>query len=483
LQDSKVYKKITDKRRNPTTRTENDLQKMLKTLCDSGHQSESDYWKLRPFDSTAAAFYGLPKVHKIPLKEEHNHFTIEKENSPIQIPLRPINSSIGSPTYQVSKHLAGILQSLYEENGYSVKNAQAFSEFVCTQRVEKDEMVVSFDVISLFTSIPVKMAVDIVKRRLSESHNWKGCTLLTAQQVVNLLVFVLNNSFFKFQGNFFHQISECAMGSPVSAVIAELIMQEVEGIAITTSPVDLKWWKRYVDDSNSCLKRSCVQSFHDHLNSINPCIQFTIELPTTVGDDDIISFLDTEVVVRPCGNVMVAVHRKATHMDTYLSFDSHNPKQHKATVVKTLFDRADKIPNTIQGKKAEKQNVRKALSVNGYTSAFINSVASKSESSNKLTSVAEPKGYACIPYVKGISERVNRILTGANIRTAYKPSTTFGGIFKKPKDRPSKTQVKGIVYKFKCKTCNFLYIGKVKDHGNPVGLNINQEQDRRSSRL
>ncbi|CAB4043841.1 Hypothetical predicted protein, partial [Paramuricea clavata] len=214
LQDSKVYKKNTDKRRNPTTRTENDLQKMLKTLCDSGHLSESDYWKLRPFDSTAAAFYGLPKVHKVPLKEDHDHFTIEKKNPPTQIPLRPINSSIGSPTYQVSKHLAGILQSLYEENGYSVKNAQAFSEFVCTQRVEKDEMVVSFDVISLFTSIPVKMAVDVVKRRLSESHKWKGCTLLTAKQVVNLLVFVLNNSFFKFQGNFFHQISGCAMGSP-----------------------------------------------------------------------------------------------------------------------------------------------------------------------------------------------------------------------------------------------------------------------------
>ena len=51
LQDSKVYKKITDKRRNPTTRTENDLQKMLKTLCDSGHLSELDYWKLRPSQS------------------------------------------------------------------------------------------------------------------------------------------------------------------------------------------------------------------------------------------------------------------------------------------------------------------------------------------------------------------------------------------------------------------------------------------------
>ena len=36
------------------------------------------------------------------------------------------------------------------------------------------------------------------------------------------------------------------MGSPASAVIAELVMQEVEEIAITTAPVELKWWNRYV---------------------------------------------------------------------------------------------------------------------------------------------------------------------------------------------------------------------------------------------
>ena len=227
-------------------------------------------------------------------------------------------------------------------------------------------------------------------------------------------------------------------------------MQEVEEIAITTAPVELKWWKRYVDDSDSCLKHNLVQSFHNHLNSINPCIQFTIELPAMVSGNDVISFLDTEIIVKPCGKVLVAVHRKTTHTD------SHNPKQHKAAVVKTLLNRADKIPNTIQGKKAEKQNVQKALNVNGYTSAFINSIASKSERTNDQTSVTEDKGYACIPYPKCISERVSRILTGANIRTAYKPLTTLGRIFKIPKDRPSQTQVKGIVYKFKCKTYNFL---------------------------
>ena len=83
-------------------------------------------------------------------------------------------------------------------------------------------------------------------------------------------------------------------------------------------------------------------------------LKLSNELPTTVGDNDVISFLDTEVVVRPCGNVVVAAHRKAIHIRTniYHSTHAHNPKQHKATVVKTLFDRTDKIPNTLsKGKK------------------------------------------------------------------------------------------------------------------------------------
>ena len=40
------------------------------------------------------------------------------------------------------------------------------------------------------------------------------------------------------------------MGSPVCAIIAELIMQEAEEKALATSPVKPKWWRRYVDDSN-----------------------------------------------------------------------------------------------------------------------------------------------------------------------------------------------------------------------------------------
>jgi hypothetical protein len=65
----------------------------------------------------------------------------------------------------------------------------------------------------------------------------------------------------------------------ISAVIAEIVMQEIEAIAINTLPVPVRWWRRYVDDSNSCLRKNDIEQFHTHLNTINNNIQFTIELP------------------------------------------------------------------------------------------------------------------------------------------------------------------------------------------------------------
>ncbi|CAB4037176.1 Hypothetical predicted protein [Paramuricea clavata] len=95
LQDEIVYKRITDKRRNPTSKTDTELQERLLKLKDTGFLTDNEYKTLRPFDSYPAAFYGLPKIHKVPLVEQNDHFTIEADTV---VPLRPINSSIGSPT-------------------------------------------------------------------------------------------------------------------------------------------------------------------------------------------------------------------------------------------------------------------------------------------------------------------------------------------------------------------------------------------------
>ena len=120
---------------------------------------------------------------------------------------------------------------------------------------------------------------------------------------MTLLQFVLDNSFFVFQGNHFQQIFGCPMGSPVSAILANLVMEHVEEKALSSTPNPPKWWFRYVDDSHVCVKREHVDEFHSHLNSINPHIKFTIETES----EGSIAFLDTKTTRQEDGSITVSV--------------------------------------------------------------------------------------------------------------------------------------------------------------------------------
>ena len=134
--------------------------------------------------------------------------------------------------------------------------------------------------------------------------------------------FVLNHNYFKHDGDHYKQIFGCAMGSPISPVLADLVMEEIEATAISTFSHPPKWWFRYVDDSHSCLRKDQVNEFHKHLNSINPNIQFTLELENTNGQG--LPFLDT-ITTRRGTAIQVDVYRKPTHTDRYLDFLSCHP--------------------------------------------------------------------------------------------------------------------------------------------------------------
>jgi len=93
---------------------------------------------------------------------------------------------------------------------------------------------------------------------------------------MKLLEFVLDNNYFVFGGIFYKQIFGCPMGSPVSAILANLVMEHVEKRALSTAPHPSKWWYRYVNDSHVCLAHEHLTEFHAHLNSVNQHIKIPI---------------------------------------------------------------------------------------------------------------------------------------------------------------------------------------------------------------
>ena len=204
--------------------------------------------------------------------------------------------------------MVSILSPLLEEK-YSVTNSVVFAQHVKDQPIAGNEITVSFDVVALFTSIPVDLALQIVRGKLQQDVTLTERTDISVTNIIKLLEFVLKNSFFTYEQEHYKQTFGCAMGSPVSATIANLVMENVEERAISTATHPPRWWLyRYVDDSHACLKKDYVQEFHDHLNSVNANIQFTKE----VEQGNKLSFLDT-TTTRVRGRIQVSVYRKPTH--------------------------------------------------------------------------------------------------------------------------------------------------------------------------
>ncbi len=162
------------------------------------------------------------------------------------------------------------------------------------------------------------------------------------------------------------------MGSPVSPIVANLCMEEIEDLALSTSSMPPKKWFRYVDDVFSIIKKHALTNFYKLLNSIDPHINFTIEQEL----DEKLSLLDT-LVTRNNGSLSIDVYRKPTHTDKYLDYNSHDDKRHKVSTAQTLLHRTVTLPNTEEGKQQERKYVTHTLMSNGYPKKFFQQVEQK----------------------------------------------------------------------------------------------------------
>ena len=154
---------------------------------------------------------------------------------------------------------------------------------------------------------------------------------------------------FMFNDSVYKQIHGCAMGSPVSPVVANLCMeiQFLKNRYIAASTTPPKVWKRYVDDSFVIIKKHFVSKFHDTLNAVDPKISFTLE----TENNGQISFLDT-LKTRKNGTITIGVYRKSTHTDDrYLDFNSHHELKHKLSTASSLLISGTQPPEYLRRSK------------------------------------------------------------------------------------------------------------------------------------
>ena len=291
-----------------------------------------------------------------------------------------------------------------------VRNLQHFVETIKDIKLRPNELMVSFDIKSLFMNVPIDEALELIHRLLLEDETLGDRTALTADHKTHLLSLCLRSTYFMYRGEHYQQQDGAAMGSPISPVVANIYMEMFEDLALRTT-ARLRMWRRYVDDTFCVMNKQHTQSFLDHLNSLRPTIQFTMELER----DGKLPFLDTLLTRREDGRVNIGIHRKTTHTDRYLQNTSHLPAHVKLWVASCLFHRARTVAST-EHIEREKKHLADILGAKEYPERIIKiAVRPRREREPKES----PKYTIRLPYVSELSEDIRRICRRYNIRTVF----------------------------------------------------------------
>ena len=105
----------------------------------------------------------------------------------------------------------------------TLKNSCEFADFIRDKTLNACEELVFFDVVLLFTKILVDLAIKVVEERLREDASLGQRTSLPVEDIIRLLSFCLKTTQFTYNGTYYQQVFGTAMGSPVSAVIANMV--------------------------------------------------------------------------------------------------------------------------------------------------------------------------------------------------------------------------------------------------------------------
>jgi hypothetical protein len=139
--------------------------------------------KLTPYHRKTPHLYGLPKIHKL------------------DIPLRPIVSSISSPFYALAGFLQQILNPLTSNTDSFIKNSEHFIHSLKCIEMGGQDIMVSFDVVSLFTNVTVNEVLQVTKNLFIGNQTLTQCSPLQVNNIKKLSEICLKTTYFQVEDN------------------------------------------------------------------------------------------------------------------------------------------------------------------------------------------------------------------------------------------------------------------------------------------
>ena len=410
---------------------------------------------LTPVGSRLAHIYGLPKTHKQKLS------------------MRPILSATNSYNFKLAKWLDEKLSPL-STNCYTVTDVYKFLDNIKTAQLSSSDILVSYDVESLFTNVPVDETIDIIVKK-AFTNNWFNLTHdmdLTECDLKELLTIATKNQLFTFQGKLYEQIDGVAMGSPLGPLMANYFMCSIEE-EIASEGFLPPQYHRFVDDTFTIMPANDdAEKFLERLNSSHPKLRFTME----IAAEGSLPFLGA-MISNINGKIETEVYHKPTDSGLLLHFESHVDEKYKRALLQTLLLRASRLSSKDEYFQAECNKLRKIFLELKYPLSSINFYISKStkaraesgldlpvasRSPNDINIVLPFKDQTSANSLKKqMADLSNKI--GQTIRPVF-TSRKIENELRVCEEKPALLSRQCVVYIFECDSCEANYVGYTCRH-------------------
>ena len=308
-----------------------------------------------PPNPRTSIFYILPKIHKT------------------GIPGRPIVSSVGSLTENISKFLDLCTSPIVPKIKSHIKDTTHLLKTVLTgKKLPKNTLLVSLDITSLYTNIPHQEGIDACLYYIDKYRDTIPSFIPNDTILRTLFSFVLENNYFEFNDTLYKQIHGTAMGSSLAPNYANLFLGYLEenNILNTHYQKFIKFYLRFLDDILILWKgsRPTLTAFLKYINKIHPRIKFTYTSSETEID-----FLDTTLYIHPTKDILQSKpYSKPTDTKTLLQFESYHPIHTKKSIIYSQALRYRRITSENKILKKELKSLTEVFTQRGYPIHIIN---------------------------------------------------------------------------------------------------------------
>ena len=148
------------------------------------------------------------------------------------------------------------------------------------------------------------------------------------------------------------------------------------------------------------------------------------------------------------------MYRKATHTDLYTHYTSHHHPSVKTGTINCLKNRAERICDE-ENKEEELSHLKDVFRNNGYPVQLIVCTLARKCARSDDVNVDEPEEERPktmhLPYIKGLSEAIQRVCNKVGVRAVFKSRNTPRDLLLNVKTKPPELKRKEVIYQIPCR--------------------------------